>query len=907
MLKLIKYEKRSQLNEIFAGYDPDRQTWLVSDLRTKFELQQQLLKKNNFYVDTAVLRASDLWQLLLKRLDVSVRVASDAFVRSLLKSFLDKNAEVLQITSASAETLFAYMHLLAPIFLNENGDERLQEWFSENPESAQRWQLWALRARVALQHIVQEQKVLSPQWITSYLQEFNQLEQMWSQDLIVDLAGEISRVETELLRNLSRFVDVTVLVPEASWTSEFSYLLRSYADLEMQTKEVHHLKAPPMQTSERKIFRFSGMLAEVKAATAQVRSWLEAGIEPQQITLTAPDIEVYWPVLQAFLEREGIPTQKDVTAKLQSLPAITRWLANLRSQSGQLSQTDLEISFYDQELSQNLRYEQFKALFKSVYETQDLQRSEWVHKIYHDQLDVNSILARDEFIIKALQFWQDAVTTSESREESAQLILRELLKNATEGTQLYWREWLSYLETVVASKEYLIARGDREGIVVTSLMSAPSRYSQHRIFMGLSEEALKKRTKVKLMSEDYYRLAQDIGFYLDHPDQSDLEFELRLLSCSEVEKDCYFFGSTDFGGSLLAPASFWIDMKSQLGEMEELEKLSIPGDTRWDEIQTSKLPVVERIEMDLGLLKTPALEFTELPRLSASSLEDFLECPFIFASKKYFHLQDLPDVDLDVDHRTRGSLAHALFERLTQPPMRFDWQTGEIEQILEEIRQNREFILADDRLWIPLRNKHVQIAKRFLSFEQEWRKEHPRGEILSREKRFEFYLNPTSGEFSREASPGSFRFSGQIDRIDKDRESNQLVLLDYKSSTPQPAAAASWLKNQKIQLLFYMWALEMDQISDISGEVIGLFYYVFKNFKRKGFQLNEFSGPLFPALARPKDHNAEAKEKYLKEFYDLLMGTLQRVASGEIHPSPVDLSECKTCEWRQLCRAPHLN
>lgn len=902
MLKIVKYSRRSQLEEIFANYDPQKQTWLVSDLRTKFEFQRRLMQKQNFYIDSSVLRASDLWQLLLKRLDVQVRVASDAFIRTLLRSFLDRHSEELGMTSSAEETLVAYLNLLSPLLLHPEGMERLADWFEEQPESARRWKEWADRAAGGMHHLVREQKVLSGQWITAYLQEFDRIEEVWTQDLIVDLGGEISRVEADLLRALSRRVDVTVLVPNPTWRNEFAYLLKPYEDLEMQTQKTDirilpdtHSPAIPTQ-----VLRFSGMLAEIKETTARVRGWLDQGVDPADIAVIAPDIEAYWPVLQAYLEKEGVPVQKDVQGKLQSLPSVHRWLASLRAQGGGLSTADLEIAFYGEEESQHLRYEEFRSLFKSLYDVQDLHRNEWIAKAYHEKLDVTAFLSRDDFAVKALRDHPNLA------EEPVQQILRELLKNASEKIEMKWNEWLGYLEAVVASKEYLIAKGNARGIVVTKLMSAHTARPQHRIFLGLAEENLKKKVKVRLGADDYFRLAQDIGFYLDNPDQSDLEFELKILAESGALQDFYFFGGTDLTGSLQSPASFWIDLKSKRGEIDELERLTVPQDTRWDQIQHSQLEENPRIEMDLGRIKTPDLGLTKLPSLSASALETFLKCPFIFASERYFKLRDLPEVDLDVDHRTRGSLAHALFEKLTSPPLRFDWTPTEVEEILENIRKEEKMIFADERLWLPLRKKHQQLAQRFLDFEKRWSQEFPQNKILAREKKFEFYLNPKSGELSLEPREHSFRIAGKIDRIDGDG-GGKLALVDYKSSGASLKAHGSWIQNQQIQLLLYMWAAEKSMVGEVAGEVIGLFYYVFKNFVRKGFQVNEMAGPLFPPMKRGKDHSTEVKDKYLGEFYDLLMKTVLRISQGEIHPLPVDMKLCPTCEWRRLCRAPHLN
>lgn len=908
MLKTILLNNRSQVKEIFQRYNPRVQSWLVSDLRTKFELQQKILQQDGQFIDESVLRASDLWKILLKRLDPKLRLVSDPFARSLLRTIMDENAEVLGVNSSAEDTVFAYIDEMAAILFHPDGTSRLEEWFETHLEAKNRWKDWYLRARFCALKLLHDHKVITADWITSYLQNFPELENVWSFPLVVDLGGEVSRVEAEILRTLSRAVDVTVLEPAPPWKNDFHFLLKPYEDLRSQSQGKPEILSPSLlQEKSVQVLRFSGMLAEIKNSVGQVREWLEAGIPAENIAIIAPDIEAYWPVLQAFLKEEGIAVQKDVSHKVQSLPSVTRWLASLRSRSGRLSSSDLELSFYERDESQHLRYEEFKSLFKSLYATEDLSRHDIVSKVFNEQLDLRGVLLREAFVAQALFYWTSSAT------DMVEVILRELLQNATASTALTWKEWLSYLESIVAAKEFNIEKGLSHGIIVTKLMSADSEKALYRIFLGLTDEALKNRSKTQLSGQDYFDLAKDLGFYLDNPDQSDLDFELRLLSDSPSKMDIFCFGATDLSGSLCSPSTFWMSLHG------EHEHLSLPLETRWDEVQYSDLRgsrsshqerrdfVEKRMAQDAGHEELEPVQLVTLPRLSASALESFLECPFIFAAQRHFKLKDLPDIDLDVDHRTRGQLAHALFEVLTQEPLRYDWTSSELDGVLEKIRAEKKLLFADERLWLPLKRKHIQLGMRFLAIEKKWREEFRKTKTVGREARFEFYLDPQTAEIHREEKPNCFKISGQIDRIDSDG-GNQLILLDYKSSSSGISAHASWLKNHELQLLFYMWVLEKGLLENIQGEVLGVFYYVFKNFERKGFRIEDRAGVLYPAPKR-KDKNAtlEMKEQYLSEFSRVLMVTMDRIRLGEIRPQPADFKICTTCEWRRQCRAPHLN
>lgn len=913
MLKITQISSPSQIEELFASFNPQTQSWVVSDLRTKLEMQKLLIARQGYFLDSAVLRASDLWKLLLKRLAPELRIVSKDFARSLLRSFVDQNSEAFQINSTSEKSLFNYMTQLAPLALAADSDEQISKWFEDHPEISLRWQTWYVLARVALRWMIHEKKVIIADWIPSYLQETDGLETAWDHGLIVDLGSEISTVEAEVFQRLSHQQEVLVIEPRPSWHEEFKYLLQPYEYLRPQATLVPMSANKPGAPAAAECLRLSGMLAEVKNTCSQIREWVSAGVAPSQIAVIAPDIEMYWPVLSSYLEQEGLPFQKDLSVKLQSLPSLQQWIATLRAQTSRVTSADLEVSFYARPEAQMLRYEEFVALFKAIYGEEDLARDEKVFKLYHGVDDLSKTLSRDQFLAQALKSWQ----RRETQTDMLIVVLREVFQNAAAKIELSYKEWMAYLENILSTKEMKAVSGHAEGVVITPLMSAQSYKMSHKIFLGLCDENLKNRERSHILGADLNRLALDLGFYLEHPDHSFKEFQLRWLAESPGQKNLFCFGLADFSGGLLSPSNFWMSLKPS-------EAIALPGNTRWDSLQkvedtkilelrgrtqAEQAAFLSRLEMDRGVKPVPSLALQQTPSLSASQIERYLQCPFVFASQKIFKLQDHPDLDLDEDARSKGTLAHALFEKLTYPQFQADLNESQIEQILEDLKAENKVTLADPRLWTSMKRRYVALAKRFLQFENEWRREFPETLTLAAEKAFEFYFNPQNGEVHREAREGTLKFSGKIDRIDRHRQTSHHVVIDYKSSHAAYKNHSAWLENQELQLLFYMWALEKEMLDEVSGEVVGAFYYSFKDFHReKGFQLEEYAGPLFrPAGRKGVKASGEDKKELLEKFEGIIFEVVGKIQKGDIEPRPFDVKTCQSCEWSVLCRAPHLN
>lgn len=891
MLKIVQIENRIELEKCFDQFDALKDVWMVSDLRSKFSLQKKLLTKRGFFLDSSVLRASDFWKLLVKRNFPQLKVISSYFAKTLVKRKLDIHGAEWGIRKDSLETVMKYMNLLAPILLHSEGPQKMAEWFSQHPESAARWKQWYLISRLLMVEFVENKKIITNAWLSSYLQNNDHFEKCWNQNMIVDLGGQFSLVESELIQKISRIVDVTIVENVLSDNSKYSYLLKPYDYLKSYADEI--ASATSASTiNKMQVYRFSSPLAEIKHAVFQIRKWIDMGALPSKIAVIAPQAENYWPILHSYLKEEGVGANKDVTVKIQSMPVISRWISHLRILSGKLSTGDLEVSLYSHaEESQKIRYEEFKSLFQNIYDVSDFGRHGTVRQLYEKQINHKEEMNRDEFIAKIMSHWFSETP------ELLIVIVREIIENANNDTQLYFDDWLNYVEMIIATKECVIEKGDINGIQILKIESAISSDAAYRIFLGLSEESMKEKNKLQLLSEDYHSLSQDLGFFLSSPDKNDLEYELNLLKQTKATEDQYLFSATDFSGAVQTPSGFWLKLKNNLGKDDSID---IPELTRWDERQISdnfrKITDVEkRIHIDSGVELLEPMEWKNLPSLSATSLEKFLACPFKLASEKYFKLKDLPIIDLDVDAATRGSLAHALFEKIVADPIHQFLSEDQIGQILEEIKIEKKLQLADARLWPSLKSRYILIAQKFINFEAQWKAEFLKTKTIAKEKKFEFYFTSLGKEI---------KISGQIDRIDTDGE--VFVVIDYKSSSYNTHTYKSWINNHELQMLLYIWVIENAIIPNASGKVVGAFYYYFKTMKRTtGMRVKEYDGRLFGSNGGSGASEVE-KGQLLKDFFDLLNNTVERIIQGQMAPHPEDKKICKKCEWSDLCRAPHL-
>jgi ATP-dependent helicase/nuclease subunit B len=906
---------------VLAEFLPQTSTWIVSDLRSKIDLQRRLIGQGGFLHGQAVMRASELWQYALRRLRPDLQIVSREFMTALIAQEL--TVEPLEWTQSPAtpSTVYDYITQLMPILSHPEGDELIAEWFLDNPASQIRWERWWTLAKKQWSGFLQQGFIAAP-WVSGVLINETNLPEVWTRPLIIDLGAELSAVEAELMTILSRSIDVTVLRPMPVWKNEYQKTLQPYEILanHIATRTGRTPIPVEMQTSVQ-FKKFTTMIAEVKDATATVRKWLDSGeAKPRQIAIVAPEIETYWPALSSYLKEEGVPVQKAMVARLHSFSDITQWLASLRLKSGAVSETDLEISIFESSARVEMNYERFRVLFSAVYSRDDLRRSSDLAQRFALEFKSDDAVSRTDFVAWSLKAWVNSGSS-----EHLETLLQRLFQECPEGTRLQLRRWVLYVEQLASRVEIKINEAQADGIACLNLMSAENSPATNLIFMGLTEKALRPPIESGISYSDVLSLQSRFGFYLPSNDQSKLEFETRWVTENSGRRLILSVAETDFAGDIQAPSWLWLRgaraQQQASGDVNAVQdQRSIPQETRWDEIQRSTFSWLQKerewsaaraellwnsLEQDRGDKPIPEFAHKQVLSLSASGLEDYLKCPFIFAAKRLFRLSDLPNLDLDVDAATRGKLMHSLFERLLEDPVLFARKPDELSTLLDEVRITSKMELADDRLWPSMRERYIEMAQRFLLFEKEWRTRFPGTQTVGREVSVVGAINPQTAELRKTKTENDIVFRGFIDRVDTDGEGN-FAIIDYKSSINGLSQPGSWIEGQKLQLILYTMAFEKGLTDLPAGQVVSAVYYVGRTMNRDfGFKIEDYPQNLYSFEDRRKNRMSFAdREALFAKAQELVLSSIAKMHEGLFPPAPSDPKLCLTCQWSAVCRTP---
>ena len=448
MLEFYSLADANSIFKLIEQADSESYTWVVSDLKSKNEIQKRLLEKQGFFLESSILRASDLWKIALRRLAPHMQVVAPEFIQIVVDNFVEKFGSDLQINETESTTLNAYVQELAPILLHPESDTLLSEWFSKQTKTI-KWQRWHLLSRACIKYIVFDHEIIDHRWIAAFLQTLDLDFFHWKTNLILDLGTEMSSIEMGLFKHLSQKINIKIIWPEPQWASRFPLLLKTYQDhvgygkvLKPQESHAEH------ESSSNQFVRLSTQLAEVKFATAQIRNWHLQGIPLNKISVVSAQLEKYWPTLKYFFDEEGFIYNKDHVVPLNSLGLVQNFLSYCNNLLNEVSWDSLELSLYSKQNLPDFQFENLKALFYQFYDDSDLGRDQKIKEIFYKKIDYSEKISRDEFLISAVKIWHQAVhfhavTLNDHEINLFEIIFKDFLSRSSE-VQSHFNKWLHF-------------------------------------------------------------------------------------------------------------------------------------------------------------------------------------------------------------------------------------------------------------------------------------------------------------------------------------------------------------------------------------------------------------------------------------------------------------------------------
>ena len=168
MLQIRSLQNPQEWKDYTKDFHPEKQTWVVADLKTKFEVQQHLFNTYDVLPEESVLRASELWTHMYKRVGAEHQVISLTFAKIYLHEQLQKEEEPWLKVPGAHKTLLAFIHQLFPLIIYPNVDDLIKPWWEENTGALIRWGRWFYYAQKYVHHFLDRGWVLQS-WIPAIL------------------------------------------------------------------------------------------------------------------------------------------------------------------------------------------------------------------------------------------------------------------------------------------------------------------------------------------------------------------------------------------------------------------------------------------------------------------------------------------------------------------------------------------------------------------------------------------------------------------------------------------------------------------------------------------------------------------------------------------------------------------
>ncbi|OIP39038.1 hypothetical protein AUJ95_05950 [Candidatus Desantisbacteria bacterium CG2_30_40_21] len=299
---------------------------------------------------------------------------------------------------------------------------------------------------------------------------------------------------------------------------------------------------------------------------------------------------------------------------------------------------------------------------------------------------------------------------------------------------------------------------------------------------------------------------------------------------------------------------------------------------------------------DVAINKTPEImEILHNMKFSPTSLNTYLQCPTKFYFSKILQLKEKEDIFEDIDAAETGNILHSVLELLYKPlvnkdRIRYDYLKSNLRGVLDEIfRQKFGEVSGEQYL---LREMIFKRINGYLEWEQGCFKDR---RIVSVENNWAFELGIKD-----------IGLKGKIDRIDYKGETDEHIIIDYKSGDITKYGCKCFNK---------ILVSRGEMKKEINSLQLPCYVLLYQN-ANQGIPLDKINSSLRSLQCRKEKMLFHDKNKDIDRgtfLRDIFLPTLRNLIYEIIDPCipfVVDSDEgggstsggCKYCEFSVLCK-----
>ncbi|MFN8943384.1 MAG: PD-(D/E)XK nuclease family protein, partial [Pseudobdellovibrionaceae bacterium] len=636
----------------------------VSNIRSKIELQEKIMEAHGHFQGDSILRISEFWKILLARHHPEKKIIPDDLLEFLAEDWIQKNP-AFQIKTSSRNLLIQACHQLSDLIFSDQQDYLLQ-WAEENPSVHLHWIHWVEICRTFMMDIIQRKNCLSSRWIPGFLLQsfsnFNDL-QFWDKKIILDLGSDLHSSEAQLFSRQGQIFAIDVLKPIPP-EKKFSPQLKTYDFLEL----VEDGKPLPPSNQKIEILRHETALGEIQFAVAQIRKWIEQDhIPPKDIVVLFANYDSYWQKFSHLCQLEGIPLDQSIKTKIIELPLVQNWLSQCWTSCGIFDKGQTFHFLFSPE-AQKIPFQSYLRKYSLYEETDDLLAIPELSFYQNGAKEITGSInifhsLMNIFIFNAKKF------SNPEDQKILQKCIQFIWQNLSDFPEQVVGNYRKIIQKILTHSEISLSPSIQKSTIHTSqLQSCQIHQGVKRIYLGINQENFYVTPKI-YSSEETNLMTKELNLFFEDDESGLSEFELYWQSHSHFEQTLYNYCGSDFQGELLSPHHFITEMKyfHKKNEQQPVMELSptIYSTMGYNELSTEKSESLRKgVEQDQGLTKMAIEMSHNRIHLSATHLQNYRKCPFIYYSEKMLKLKDLPQVDFDIDPMSEGILIHSVFENL---------------------------------------------------------------------------------------------------------------------------------------------------------------------------------------------------------------------------------------------------